>query len=384
LEKIPLVILVVISSGLTYYAQKHGGAVKSLEYIPMADRVANALVSYILYIGKMIYPVKLALLYPHPETLPWRQVLSASLILLFVSSLVAIAIKKHRYLIVGWLWYLGTLVPVIGLVQVGGQALADRYTYVPLIGLFIMIAWGVPEFLKQWKFRKLFLWACSLFLILISAGLSWKQTGFWKNSTVLFEHAAKVTKNNFTMYYNFGNAMAEKGRDDAAKEYYLKALAVKPDSLITNYNLGNLYFKEKNTDAAIEQYLKVLALNPNYSNAQYNLGIALDVQGRPQEALPYLLAALKGMPDNADAFFKTANALIQTGKIDDAIWHYKQALRINPYFVNAHCNLGVALFRKGDVPGSIDAFNETLRLQPDLKSAQLYLRKAMSVQSKKH
>jgi protein O-mannosyl-transferase len=379
LEKIPLVILVVISCGATYYAQKHGGAVKSLDYISVVDRIANALVSYVLYIGKMIFPVKLACLYPHPGTQAWWLVLCASIFLLTVSAMVMRMAKKHPYLLVGWLWYLGTLVPVIGLVQVGAQSMADRYTYIPLIGLYIVLVWGVTEILKPWKFRILFLSIFSAILFTGLMGLTWKQANYWKNSIILFERTLDVTENNSSIHYNLGNVLVEIEQDDAAEEQYLKAIQIKPNFVDAHNNLANVYVQQGKTDAAIEQYLKVLALKPDYAGARYSLGIALDDQGRTHEALPYFLKALKDMPDNADAHFKTANALIKIGKTDDAIRHYQQAIRIKPDFVNAHCNLGVALFRKGDEEGSIGAFKSALRLQPDFKPAQQYLQKVLSV-----
>lgn len=383
LEKIPLFVLVALSCGMTYYAQKHGGAVKSLDYIPFADRIANALVSYVFYIGKMFYPAKLACLYPHPGTQAWWLVLCASMFLLSVSVLVIRTAKKYPYFLTGWLWYLGTLVPVIGLIQVGGQSMADRYTYIPLIGLFVMFAWGVPEILKPWKSRNIFL---SIFSVILFSGLmclTWKQVGYWKNSVTLFKHALAVTDNNSSMHYNLGNVLSEKGQTGEAMDYYLQAIEIKPNFVDAHNNLANVYVQQGKMDTAIEQYLKVLALKPDYAGVQYNLGIVLDGQDRTHEALPYFLEALQGMPDNADAFFKTANALIKIEKTDDAIRNYQKAIRIEPDFVNAHCNLGVALFRKGDIDGSVAAFKAALRLKPDFKPARQYLKKAMSVQLKK-
>ena len=380
-EKIPLFVLAAISSIITYFAQQQGGAVKSLEFIPFADRVANALVSYILYIDKMIYPGRLAILYPHPETLPWWQVLTAGLLLLSISAIVVRASKTRSYLAVGWLWYLGTLVPVIGLVQVGGQSMADRYTYLPLIGLFIMIAWGVPDVLRFSRFRKEVVGVCSVIILLIFSGITWKQTGYWRNSITLFEHAVDVTDHNYSMHYNLGNVLAEKGQTQNALNHYQQALEIKPDFADARNNMANLYLQMENPEAAAKNYLKVLAINPGYDGARYNLGIALNDQGRPQEAVPYFLAALKMMPENADAHFKTGNALFTTGDIDAAIRHYQQAVRINPGFVNAYCNLGVALFQEGKVNDAIDAFKSALRVQPDFKPARQYLQKALSVRS---
>lgn len=382
-EKIPLFILAAISSALTYYAQNHGGAVKSLDYIPFADRVANALVSYVLYIGKMICPVDLACLYPHPETLPWWQVLGAILVLISVSGMALREAKTRPYLMVGWLWYLGTLVPVIGLVQVGGQAMADRYTYVPLIGLFVMMAWGMPEFLKSWRFRKIFLLIFSVVVLLILSGITWKQAGYWKDSLTLFEHAVKVTENNSGMHYNLGNALADQQRDSEAIVHYLAAIRIEPDFADAHNNLANVYRRQGDGEAAIRHYLKVLEMRPDDDGVNYNLGMTLDDQGRTREAIAHYLSALKGMAENPDAHFKTANALFKTGAIDDAVQHYRRAIELKPDFVDAHCNLGVVLFQSGDMAGAVAAFKAALRLKPDYPPARQYLQKALSVKLKK-
>ena len=196
LEKTPLFVLVAMSSAITFYAQKHGGAVASLKVIPLKARVANALVSYANYIGKMVYPSKLTVLYPHPGMLPWWKIAGACFLLVSISFLAIRVVKQSPYFAMGWLWYLGTLVPVIGLVQVGSQSMADRYTYVPLIGIFIIIAWGIPELVAQWRYRKIWLATLATVILTILMAMTWKQVGYWKNSITLFEHTLKVTTNN--------------------------------------------------------------------------------------------------------------------------------------------------------------------------------------------
>ena len=188
LEKIPLFVLVAMSSAMTFYAQKHGKTVASLEVIPLKSRVANALVSYVSYIIKTIYPSKLAVLYPHPGILPWWQIAGACLLLVTISFLAIRVVKQSPYFVVGWLWYLGTLVPVIGLVQVGIQSMADRYTYVPLIGIFIIIVWGIPELVAQWRYRKICLATLATVVLTILMAMTWKKVGYWKSSITLFEH----------------------------------------------------------------------------------------------------------------------------------------------------------------------------------------------------
>ncbi|MBC8393806.1 MAG: tetratricopeptide repeat protein, partial [Deltaproteobacteria bacterium] len=297
LEKIPLFVLVAMSSAITFYAQKHGGAVKSLDFFPLKARVANALVSYVKYIGKMVYPSKLAVLYPHPGMLPWWKIAGACLLLVSISFLAIRVVKQSPYFVVGWLWYLGTLVPVIGLVQVGIQSMADRYTYVPLIGIFIIIVWGIPELVAQWRYRKIWLATLATIILATLMAVTWKQVGYWGNSVALFEHTLKITSNNDVAHYNLGIALNKQGR----------------------------------TEEAIENFIKTLQLNPRYINAYNNLGVALVQTGKTDEALIYLQKALQIDPDTTDTHINLGIALFSKGRTEDAITHFRQAHRIKPY-----------------------------------------------------
>src|SRR5208337_2863222 len=204
IEKIPLFALAALSSIATFIAQKKGGAVVSLEGIAPGVRIANAFVSYIIYIGKTIWPDNLAVFYPHPGLWPFWQVLGAVLSLIAVTAIVIRWAKRFPYLAMGWLWFAGTLVPVIGIVQVGRQAMADRYTYVPLIGLFIMASWGIPELLKQWRYRKEALAASSALIVICLSIFTWTQVGYWRNSMALYDHALQVTSHNDVAHTNRG------------------------------------------------------------------------------------------------------------------------------------------------------------------------------------
>jgi len=236
LEKLPLFVLAAISSAVTLYAQKRGGAVMSLDVIPIKVRIANALVSYIKYIEKMIYPSELAVLYPFQGMLPWWEITGAGLLLVSISFLAIRVIKQSPYYAVGWLWYIGTLVPVIGLVQIGRQSMADRYTYIPLIGLFIVIAWGVPEIVAQWRHRKILLTIFATVLLSILMTVTWKHLRHWGNSITLFEHTLEVTSNNYLAHNNLGVALDIQGRTQEAIDHYLKALRIKPDYVEAHNN----------------------------------------------------------------------------------------------------------------------------------------------------
>lgn len=385
-EKIPLFILVILSSVITYYAQQKGEAVAPLDVIPMAERITNAIAAYVGYIGKAVYPVHLACLYPHPGMLPWWKVAGSGLLIAAISAAAFGSARKHPYVIVGWLWYLGTLVPVIGIVQVGSQAMADRYTYVPVVGLFLIIVWGVPELFKKWGYGKKALAVGSVVALCVLMLLARQQAGYWKNSITLFERALEVTNDNYTMHYNLANVLARDDQgavdDEAAVRHYLETLRIKPNFADAHNNLANLYMVKGRLDAAIEQYVKVLEIDPGYEGVHYNLGIAAFRQGRAREAADHFKLALQAMTDNAEAYFLYGNALYQAGDADEAIRAYRRAIHLRPDYVEAYCNLGVTLFQKGDAAGAVAAFNDALRFQPDHAQARSYLKKALMFQSK--
>ena len=278
-EKVPFFIITAVSSGVTFYAQKHNGAVKSLTALPLVDRGANAIIAYIAYIVKMIFPFRLAVLYPYPKTLPWLEVAGASLILVFITLFAVKAIKKAPYFITGWLWYVGTLVPVIGLVQVGQQSMADRYAYIPFIGLFIIIAWGGHEMIKAWPKKKVWL---TVILIALFSGLTLstqKQIKYWRNSVTLFTHTLEVTTNNSLPHNNLGVALKNQGDIAAAIEHYQQALRIKPDLAEAHNNLGVALKDQGDIAAAIEHYQQALRIKPDYEKAHNNLAAAFFRKG---------------------------------------------------------------------------------------------------------
>jgi predicted negative regulator of RcsB-dependent stress response len=304
-EKIPLFILTAISIVVTLAAQQKGAALKSFAAFPLKTRIANALISYVSYIGKMIWPVNLAVYYPHPLALPIWQTVGAGVFLTAVSFLCIWAARKRPYLAIGWLWYLGTLVPVIGLVQVGSQALADRYTYIPLIGLFVLIGWGVPAILIGWRHRRTVLALSTAVLLLGLTLCTWVQVGYWQDSISLFQHTVKVTTDNNFAHSNLGVALARRGRFDEAITHYYEALRIKPNEAEVYNNLGNVLLAKGNVDGAIHHFGKALKIWPDWAEAHNNLGVALE----------------KG------------------GKLEEAKVHYQQALRLNPDYPRAKDNL---------------------------------------------
>ena len=285
IEKIPLFALAALSSIATFIVQQKGGAVASLEGFAPGVRIANAFVSYIIYIGKIIWPDNLAVFYPHPGLLPFWQVLGAVFLLIAVTVTVIRTAKRFPYLAVGWLWFAGTLVPVIGIVQVGSQAMADRYTYIPLIGLFVMAAWGIPELLKNWRYRKEALFASSALILHVLLIVTWTQVGYWRNSIELYDHALKVTGNNDTIHNNRGDAYCRLGNLRQAILDFDKAVEINPQYAEAYYNRGVTYGKLGNHRQAIEDFDRAIEAGPERAEPYYNRGFAYGELGDFRKAI---------------------------------------------------------------------------------------------------
>jgi Flp pilus assembly protein TadD len=376
-EKIPLFALAAISIVVTFAAQQKGGALKSLEAFPLTTRIANALISYVSYIGKMIWPHNLAVYYPYSGSVPGWQAAGAGLALICLTVLLMWTARKRPYLAVGWLWYLGTLVPVIGLVQVGSQAMADRYTYLPVVGLFIAIAWGVPSLFAGWHHRKSILAISATILLVSFTVCTWLQLRHWQNSITLFQHTVHVTTNNHFAHNNLGVALGHNGRLDEAISHYSEALRLKSDASEVHNNLANALAAQGRVDEALKHYFEALRFEPDYDKAHNNLGNALAGKGKVEEAINHYFEAIRINPDYARAHYNLANALAAQGRVDEALKHYFEALRILPDWAGAHNNLGVALEKRGKLKEAIDHYHEALRINPDYAKARNNLERAM-------
>ncbi len=369
LEKIPLFALAALSCIVTFIVQKKGGAVGSIEAFPPGVRIANAFVSYIIYIGKTIWPNNLAVFYPHPGLRPLWQVLGAVLLLSAVTFAVIRTAKRFPYLAMGWLWFAGTLVPVIGIVQVGGQAMADRYTYVPLIGLFVMAAWGIPELLKKWRYRKEALFALSALILPCLLIVTWTQVGYWRNSIALYDHALKVTNRNDTIYENRGDANYRLGNLKQAIEDYDRAIEINPKYPGTYNNRGAAYAKLGDHRQAISDYDRAIEINPKHAGAFSNRGAAYVELGNHRQAISDYDRAIEINPEYADAYNNRGAAYGKLGNHRQAISDYDRAIEINPEYAEAYYNRGVAYGELGNHRQAISDYDRAIEINPKYADA---------------
>lgn len=386
LEKVPLFALSLASSIVTVLAQKAGGAMTSAEALPLAARVANALVSYAGYIGKMAWPDHLAVLYPLSYPVPVWKVAVALLLLAGISVMAIRLARSFPFLPVGWLWFLGTLVPVIGLVQVGSQAMADRYTYLPLIGLFIVIAWGTPQLMEGRRCSRVALAIPAAGCVALLSAVTWQQIGVWKNNQELFTHAIKYTSGNYVAHYDLGVAQEENGRLDEAIGHYNEALHIKPDYAEAHFSLGYALMEQGKSDEAISHYHEALRLNPRDAKVHYNLGIVLAKKGRIDEAIGQCDEALKISPADSNIHNYLGILLAGKGKTDEAIGHFREALKLNPNEADTHYNLGLALASQGRGEEAVSHYVEALRLNPSDAGIRMTLERAQAElgNAKKH
>ena len=397
LEKIPLFTLSAATALVTLLVQRSSLAV--VEQLPLVSRIDNGLVSCVIYVKQMIWPVRLAVFYPHPgDQLPvWE--IGLAIVLLGMVSAGAIALRRKRpYLVTGWFWYLVMLMPVIGLVQVGSQAHADRYTYLPQIGLYLLLAWAITDALASQLQRRILAVTASVAII----ALAWRahiQASYWCNGESLWGHALAVTSRNFMAHDGFGAQLANRGRLDEAIDQFQKALNITPGfpEIETNliialmkkgrtneaiphlqallkqipndaqahYNLGNALLKKGDSQGAIAGYEKALSIQVRYPAAHYNLGIALDQNGRIDEAIAHYQEAVQEDPHYAQAYYLLGNDLLRKARIDDAIAAYERALKNRPTYPEVQNNIGLALLQKGRPSEAIAHWQNALTIQSD-------------------
>jgi hypothetical protein len=287
LEKSPLFALSAISCIVTLFAARSAGAMRSLGVFPLEIRIVNAFISYMRYIEKMFWPHDLSVFYPYQGVFPVWQVALTGCTLLCVTILVFWAARRYPYLAVGWLWYLGTLLPVIDLVQVGLQAMAYRYAYLSLIGLFIIIAFGIPDLLSGWRWRRAISATSAGVIITAFMICTWLSVQHWQNSATVFQHALNVTRNNHIAHLGMGNVFLNQGNLDKAAAHYRRALQIKPDYAEAHNNLGIIAMRKKNFAEAVHYYHEALRIEPRFVKAYNNIGVILAYQGKIGNAIAH-------------------------------------------------------------------------------------------------
>ena len=379
LEKIPFFILVAASAVITLIAQSRGGALRTLAHEPVALRLSNALVSYAKYLLLTFWPNHLAVYYPlAPRGIPSWQIVGAAFLLIGITAFCFIQRKIRPYLIVGWLWFLGTLVPVIGLVQVGGQTMADRYFYIPSIGLFIALVFGLAEIVTSWRVAPSLCAAIAGAVLLVLATLANAQIQRWRDSFTLFEYTLAVTPPNVRIEHNLGVAFGAINRFDEAAVHFEKALQIDPNFYDGLVAMSVTRAHQGRMPEAIEYFQAAIRLQPDTPKAHVQLAHALWEQNRDQEALEEMRRALQSAPGDPDIRGDFGLALAMVGRLPEAIEQLQEALRLNANSAENHNNLGLALLASGKARESIPEFEAALHLKPELKGAADNLRRAQA------
>ena len=399
-EKFPFIFLSAASCVITYVAQEKGGAVSAISF---NERIANAIYSYLVYIGKLFWPTQLAVLYPYPaEAISVLACVICGAILILITVLCIFYGRRHKYLSVGWLWYVGTLVPVIGIIQVGAQAMADRYTYVPLIGLFLIIAFGFADLLKNVPAKKYILAPAAVLILACCAVAGHIQVKYWKDSTSLFERTLAITKNNAIICYNYASVLNSLGQTEEARQYFVEAVRLRPDIQDIHNGYGIVLEALGRTDEALEQYQIAIKINPHSDSARYNIGWILLRKERYDEAMEQfriylgknadlprngvteettarLRQTLVSKPDTIEILSHVGFCFAQKQDFDTAVKYYRQALILNPKDISTNRRLGLALHSMGKTDEAIEQCR--IVLAADTNDAKTYNNLGIMLQS---
>jgi tetratricopeptide (TPR) repeat protein len=369
-EKLPLFLVAAASSIVAFYAQHSIGSVVFLERLPFQARLANTLITYVAYLGHTFWPMGLAVHYPHPRP----QLLSVGVFAaaVFLAAIFGIVFRLRRrfpYLIVGWCWYLGTLVPVIGLVQVGGQAMADRYTYVPLVGIFVAVVWSLGDLASRLRLGRIAATCAAAAALAGCAALTVVQIGYWRDSLSLWTHTLAMTENNEVADYNFGLLLAHQNRLREALGFFEKAVQIEPTFGLAQNNLGLVLNGLGYPKEAIPHFIAALQIDPGNADAHNNLGTAFRRLGRTEEALAAFRAALEINPRHSMAYFNMGMVFAGQGQLQKAADSLARAIRTDPGDPMLRCEMGEVLLHQGKLDDAEVHLKEAVRLQPNLARA---------------
>ena len=363
-EKIPFFALSIFSCVVTFVVQQKGGVMATLTKFSLSERIGNAFVSYARYLGKVFWPGSLAVPYPYPGHWPLALVL-LSVTLFFALCIAAVWCgRRFPFAPTGWFWFVGMLVPVIGLVQVSDQSMADRYTYLPLIGVFLVLVWGAGAACAHWRTPRPTVIFFSAFLLAACAAWTRGQLLYWQNSGALFRHARAVTKDNYVAENNLGTWLAAQGKVADAIDCYRESLRIKPDNVDALFDLGNAFARLGDWTNAVANYHRALELAPNQADVLDNLGFVLATKRQYAEAITNFEAALKLNPDSIGAHNNLATVLFMQQRYDEAAQHYREALRLAPDNPGIQANLGDTLVRLGRKAEAMECYQAALRLNP--------------------
>jgi tetratricopeptide (TPR) repeat protein len=347
-EKIPLIILSAIVVAITLYPRSNHYHPICMEYLPLNSRLANAPVAFVTYLGKMFWPDILSISYPFPDQLPLLQVAGAVLLILIITAAVIAAAKRWPYLFVGWVWYSITVLPVIGIIQVGNEAMADRYTYLPSIGIYIILAWGIPLLFQREDMHKKIFFPAGMIVLAILAFLSWNQCGYWKNSVILFSHAMQVNKNNYLASDFLGVVMFGEGKNQEAIDYFAKTIRLKPDFVGGYIGRGLSYCRIGQYQLAINDYDEAIGIEKNYAVAYHERGTAYNGLGQNQRAIEDYNKAISLRPYFFEAYSSRGITYYKLGQYELAINDFNKAIQIEPNFAEAINNRGFAYFKQNN------------------------------------
>jgi hypothetical protein len=342
-DKMPFFVISLLSSVVTIYAQARGGAVVSVDLFPLALRIENAFNSYVKYMAKMVWPVDLGVYYPYRPAMSMWPFIGSLLTLIIVTAVVLRGIKRYPYLLTGWMWFLVTLLPVIGVIQVGGQSMADRYTYIPFVGLFVIIVWGFAEFFKSIPYGKWMQCSAVIVVLALLSFATWRQIGYWRDDLSLYRHTLAVSGGSYVIHYNLGRAYYLRGSHAEAVTQYRSALMFNPGSDEAYNNLGLSLFDMGHVDEAIGAFTSALRFNVYNADTRNNLGIAYVSKGMINEAVEEFKKITVINPSFYVAYNNLGRTYFNMGLLDEAIGEYMKAIAINPGYHEAQANLQVAL-----------------------------------------
>lgn len=374
LEKIPFFILSFVSVYLSSVSLRRTGNLTSVDLVPMNLRLENAIVSYAAYIGKMVWPSGLSVYYPFPASIAVWKIIASLILLVSVTIFVLFKMGRFRFLGTGWFWFIGTLVPVSGVVQGGlWPMMADRWAYIPYIGLFVIISWGGYELLNKYRLKNILAAAISLTILFVLSGATSVQVKYWQDSKSIYKHALEVGPVNPVMLNNMGNALVKEGKLSEAVGSYKEALLLKPDYAKAHNNLATAFYKLGRIDESVRYYSEALRYGPNFYKAHNNFGCLLMELGKEKDAMFHFTEALRVNPDYDEAHYNLGLLLFRQGRIEQAVSHYARAVSLNPYYAEAYNNLGLAYYKLGRTGYAVKHYNEALRLDPNMAEAHVNL-----------